>query len=99
MRFAIGVGLALLALFIYSALETGAPSWGTSVVETFRPTRAHLAVQVLLDDVAIAILFVRMAAAFGPRRAVIAVAFLFALGHVPTMLASGASCATSGWAS
>lgn len=89
LRLALGAGLALLALFIYSALETGAPSWGTSVVEVIRPTRTHLAVQVLLEDLAIAILFVRMAAAFGPRSAVIGVAFLFALGHVPTMLASG----------
>jgi hypothetical protein len=49
---------------------------------------AHLAVQVLLEDLAIAILFVR-AAAVGPRAVILGVAALFAAGHVPALLARG----------
>jgi hypothetical protein len=89
LRAAIGIGFALFALLIYSTFERGAPSWPAAVAEVFRPGRAHLAVQVLLEDLGIAILFVRFAAALGVRRAVVAVALLFALGHVPTMIANG----------
>jgi hypothetical protein len=90
LRLLVGVSVALFALAIYSTLERDAPSWVTTIREVFRPGRAHFAVQVLLEDLGIAILFVRLAAALGARRAVIGVAMLFALGHVPSMLTTGA---------
>jgi len=94
-RLAIGLGLALLALMLYSGLERGAPSWAETIRGVYRPAaaQAHLAVHVLLEDLAIAILFVRVAAAIGPRAAILSVAALFAAGHVPSMLASGAVAA------
>jgi hypothetical protein len=46
---------------------------------------------VLLEDLAIAILFVRLAAAAGPGVAILGTAALFAAGHVPALLAEGAS--------
>jgi hypothetical protein len=88
-QLAVGVCLGLFALLLYATLERGAPSWFKTVAEVYRPARAHLAIQVLLEDVAIAILFVRVAAAAGPRAAVLVVALLFAGGHVPSMLAHG----------
>lgn len=48
-------------------------------------------VQVFLEDVTIAVLFVRLAAAIGNRRATGVVAALFAAGHIPTLLSQGAS--------
>jgi hypothetical protein len=42
-----------------------------------------------LEDIAIAILMVRFAAAIGPRRAILVVAALFAAGHIPALLATG----------
>jgi hypothetical protein len=46
--------------------------------------------------VAIAILFVRFAAALGARRTILLVAILFALAHVPALVQSGASASSLG---
>ena len=43
-------------------------------------------VQVLLEDLAIAILFVRLSSAVGSRAATVLVACLFAAGHIPAMV-------------
>ena len=91
LRLAVGVVLAMVVLFLFSSLEAGAPSYGDTLRGVFAPARAHLAVQVLLEDVAIAILFVRVAAAVGHRKAVVGVALLFAAAHIPALLAQGAA--------
>lgn len=88
-RLAIGISLALFALLLYSTLEQGAPPWPETIRRVYTPARFHLAVQVLLEDLAIAILFVRLAAAAGTRAAILGVAALFAVAHVPSMIASG----------
>ncbi|MGH7561747.1 MAG: hypothetical protein ACRENB_12095 [Gemmatimonadales bacterium] len=88
-RLAIGMGVALFTLFLYSTLERGGLPWPEAIKRVYTPARAHLAVQVLLEDVAIAILFVRLAAALGPRGATLGVAALFAASHIPTMIARG----------
>ncbi|HXV14311.1 MAG TPA: hypothetical protein VEC56_08905 [Candidatus Krumholzibacteria bacterium] len=93
LRVTTGVAFALVALFLYSQFEAGAPSYADTLRGVFDPSRAHLAVQVLLEDVAIAILFVRLAAALGQRKAIILVALLFAGAHIPAMVAQGASAA------
>jgi hypothetical protein len=93
LRVTIGVAFALAALFLYSSFEAGAPSYAETLRGVFAPSRAHLAVQVLLEDVAIAILLVRVAAAVGSRKAVVGVAFLFAAAHIPAMLAQGVAFA------
>jgi hypothetical protein len=92
-RLAIGVGLALIALLVFSALEDGGLSYWDTIKAVFRPANAHLAVQVLLEDLAIAVVFVRVAAALHLRWAILLVAALFAVGHLPALLASGASTA------
>ena len=46
--------------------------------------------QVLLEDMAIAILFIRFRAAIGGKAAVVLVAALFAAGHIPALLSGGA---------
>jgi len=89
LRVAVGVGLALATLLIYSTLEQGAPSFVETLRSVYTPTRSHLAVQVLLEDLAIAILFVRLAGAIGPRKAVLGVAALFAAAHIPSVIAHG----------
>ncbi len=93
LRVAIGVAFALVVLFLFSSLEAGASAYGETVRGVFDPSRAHLAVQVLLEDIAIAILLVRLAAALGPRRAIVGVAILFAAAHIPAMVSQGASAA------
>jgi hypothetical protein len=90
-RLAIGLGLAVIALVIYTALERGAPSFLSALQRVFDPRNGHVAVQVLLEDITIAILMVRFGAALTNKWAVIVAAALFAGGHIPTMVSQGAS--------
>lgn len=86
-----GLALALAALGVY-LLVRGAPErYGELVQFVFAPDKAKLAVQVLLEDIAIAALLLSLAAAVGPRIAIGVVAALFAAAHIPAMLAAGAS--------
>ena len=88
-RVVVGVGLSLVALLLFAVLKQGAPSWTSAVAGVYRPSKVHVAVQVLLEDLAIAILFVRLSAAAGPRAALLGVAGLFAAAHIPAMLTQG----------
>lgn len=92
-RFFIGLGLAVIALAIYAELERGAPGFVSALQRVFNPGKSHVAVQVLLEDVTIAILMVRLSAALTIKWAVIVAAALFAAGHIPTMVSEGASIA------
>lgn len=89
LRLAIGIALAFVVLWMFSILEAGAPSFASTLRDVSPIRHVHHAVQVLLEDIAIAILFVRVAAALGPRRAIVAVALLFAAAHIPAMIAGG----------
>ena len=92
LRVLIGFFIALVVLFMFTRLEAGAePSFGVAFHTIYVPWKLHLAVQVLLEDIAIAILFVRLAAAVGHRKAIVGVALLFAVAHIPAMISQGAS--------
>ena len=91
LRVLVGLSLALLGVLVFTAVRANANTWLGAVRETYRYRNVDLAVQVLLEDVAIAILLVRLAAAAGARIALPVVAALFAAGHVPAMLAEGAT--------
>lgn len=86
----LGIGLALVALGVYLLLRGAPERYGDLVQFVFAPDKAKLAVQVLLEDVAIAALLLSLAAATGPRIAIGIVAALFAAAHIPAMLAAGA---------
>ena len=91
LRLGIGVGLALVALLVYSMLETGGLSFADTFNAVFRFNNTHIAVQVLLEDIAIAVVFVRVAAALQARWAILLVAALFAAAHLPALIAGEAS--------
>jgi hypothetical protein len=95
-RVAIGLGLAWLALFAYALARPGPGAWPRLVAEVYAPSHISHLVQVLLEDVSIAILFVRLRGAMGRRWTLLLVAVLFAAAHVPGMLAGGAD-ASSLW--
>jgi hypothetical protein len=95
-RIAIGLGLALLALFAYALARSGPGAWPRLVADVYAPRHVSHLVQVLLEDVSIAILFVRLRGALGSRWTLVLVAVLFAAAHVPGMLASEAD-ASSLW--
>jgi hypothetical protein len=88
-RLLVGIVLASLAVATYSLLRDGAdPPW-VILGRIWRYDHIDEMVQVFLEDVTIAILFVRLAGAIGIRGATIVVACLFAAGHIPTMLTQG----------
>lgn len=58
-----------------------------------RTDNLDYAVQVLLEDIAIAALLLRARGVIGARWTVVGVAVLFALAHVPAMLTEGANMA------
>jgi hypothetical protein len=93
LRIALGLVLASLAIVGYVLVQRQAPTVWIVLSRVFHPRSTHVAVQVLLEDIAIAILFVRLASAIGPRVTVALVASLFAAGHVPSLMAQGTTSA------
>jgi hypothetical protein len=91
LRLLAGLGLALLSILVYTLLRANSDSWLTVISRTYHPRNLPHLVQVLLEDLGIAIIFVRFASALGSRRTVLIVAVLFALAHIPAMLSGGAT--------
>lgn len=89
-RLATGLLLAILAAGTYTLLRNGSNGIVSVAGRIARYDHVDEAVQVLLEDLTIAFLFVRLAAAIGSRWSVVAVALLFAVGHVPALIARGA---------
>ena len=90
-RVLVGVLLSSVAVTAYSLLRDGAdPPW-ILLGRVWRYENLDEMAQVFLEDVAIAILFVRLAAAIGSRWATVVVACLFAAGHIPAMASQGAT--------
>jgi hypothetical protein len=90
LRLLVGTGLALLAILAFTLVREGSDNWITVVPRVYRPANVSFAVQVFCEDVAIAVVFVRFQAAVGGWVSIFLVALLFALAHVPTLLAHGA---------
>lgn len=87
----VGAILAAVALVAY-ATAAGNPAGVVKLAASIVvPTNIHHVVQVLLEDIAIAALLARVAAALGGRVAVVVVAVLFAASHIPALLANGAA--------
>jgi hypothetical protein len=90
-RVGIGVVLAAVALAVHVGVRRLMGDDVLLVPRVLRLENVDVAFQVLFEDVAVAILLVRLAAAIGTRPAVVAAASLFAAGHIPSMLARGAN--------
>lgn len=90
MRLLVGIVLASLAVSAYSLLREGANAPWDLLGNIWQYEHIDEMVQVFLEDLTIAILFVRVAGAIGNRWATVVVACLFAAGHIPVMLSQGA---------
>lgn len=90
-RILLGFVLASLAVTAYGLLRNGADAPWVMVSRIWRYQNIDEMVQVFLEDLAIAILFVRLAGAIGSHRATVVVACLFAAGHIPALLSEGAT--------
>lgn len=97
-RLGAGVALALGALLAYGLVREGAAPFSTILARVVVPAHLDEAVQVALEDLLIAALFVRCVAALrSSRTTVVLVAVLFAAGHVPALLAEGAGASELLW--
>jgi hypothetical protein len=90
-RLLAGLVLAAMAVTTYSLLRDGADAPWVILGRIWRYDNVDKMVQVFLEDLTIAILFVRLASSIGSRWAVVIVAGLFAAGHIPAMLSGGAN--------
>jgi hypothetical protein len=90
-RILVGMGLGLVALAAYTLVRGGSHDFFTTALNVYRFENLDFAVQVFLEDFTIAVLATRLSAAMGFMRTVLLVAALFAAGHIPSMLANGAS--------
>jgi hypothetical protein len=90
-RLLVGFVLASLAVTAYSFLRDGAHAPWTLMAGIWRYEHIDSMVQVFLEDITIAVLFVRLAAAIGNRWATVVVACLFAAGHIPALISQGAT--------
>lgn len=88
-RLAVGLGVAAVAVTTYALLRDGAGAPWVVLGRLVAYDHLDELVQVLLEDVTIAILFVRLAGAMGRTGATLVVAVLFAAGHLPVMLSQG----------
>jgi hypothetical protein len=88
-RLLVGIVLAGLAIVTYSLLRENADAPWLIWSRIWRYENIDLMVQVFLEDLTIAILFVRFAGAIGNGWASFVVACLFAAGHIPAMLSQG----------
>lgn len=89
-RLAVGLVLSQIALLVFATAKFRLADYPSLVVDVYRWGHFGLAVQVFLEDAAIALLMCRLAAAMrNPSLAAPAVGFLFAAGHVPTMISEG----------
>ncbi len=95
-RLAAGIGIALFAILIFTMVRTGSDSFFQVVSRTYHYQNiAHL-VQVFMEDITIAYLFIRLRAVLKLRGAIVLVATLFAAGHIPAMISEGYSFAELG---
>ena len=83
-----GLGLAVIAVLIYSIIGSE-KSFLTILFDTYAFENLGYLVQVLLEDIVIAALLLRLLKATSLKITLIIVPALFALGHVPTMIAEG----------
>jgi hypothetical protein len=90
-RLLVGLALAGLAVTAYSLLRAGASAPWIVFGRIWRYAHLDKMVQVFLEDVTVAILFVRLSSAIGSRWATGIVACLFAAGHIPAMVSRGAA--------
>lgn len=88
-RVACGLLIAFLTIAVFRFSREGAVGYFKLIQEVYHPQNLSYLVQVLGEDLAIAILFVRLRAAIGLKASIILVASLFAAGHIPALLAKG----------
>lgn len=93
LRVVSGIGLACVALAVYAAVRADAIPYPQLLSRVYDPRNVSFLAQVLLEDIAVAVIFVRLRALVGTAWALGLTAILFAAGHIPAILAAGFTAA------
>ncbi len=91
LRLGVGVLAGLCALVAHQATAGRLDTLPSSIAQIIRPANIPYGVQILGEDLAIAMLLASLLRKITPRTAVVATGLLFALGHVPAMITDGAT--------
>ncbi len=97
-RLGIGFVLAIIAVCVFVLIRQPSDSLGSVLGNVYHPKNAGYAVQIFLEDIAIAVVFVRFQSAIGSKWfliVLVAVAFLFSASHYPAKLSEGLSFMTA----
>lgn len=87
----VGIGLiaALSAILVVALTKGSINNYFNILAETYNLGNFSHLVQVFMEDMAIAICFVRLQAFLGKKWAIILIPVLFAAGHIPALLSMG----------
>ncbi len=88
-RLVIGLVITICSLLVYWLIRKNAPSFESLLTNTYHPKNISHLVQIFMEDITIALIFVRLSAWIGNKRTIAIVAILFAAGHIPSLLTSG----------
>lgn len=89
LRLLIGLALALISVLSYSIFRQDSASLTSMLVNIYHPKNISHLVQVFMEDITIALLFVRLAAWIGRKWSILLVSILFAAGHIPALISNG----------
>jgi hypothetical protein len=88
-RLGLGLLAALVALVAHHATLARLDDVPASFAQIVSPVNVSYLIQILGEDLAIAMLLASLLRTITPRTAVVATGLLFALGHVPAMIDGG----------
>ena len=80
--------ISICASWVLPVRQNPAP-FGTILSNIYHPREISQFVQVFMEDVTIALLFVRLSKWISTKWTIVVVATLFAAGHIPSMISSG----------
>ncbi|WP_271766469.1 CPBP family glutamic-type intramembrane protease [Aquimarina algiphila] len=91
LRITIGLCIAICSLFAYWITRKDIGSFGEMLFRIYHSKNLAFLMQVFMEDITIALLFVRLSAWINRKWTIILVAILFACGHIPSFVAGGAT--------
>ncbi len=90
-RLLTGLFLAICSLIIYWLTRRDSNGFGNILLNIYHYQNISHLVQVFMEDVTIALIFVRLSAWIGNKWSIFIVAVLFSAAHIPSLLTNGAT--------
>lgn len=89
-RLFIGLLFALCSIIIYWLTRKDSKELGFILLNIYHYHNLSHLVQVFMEDITIALIFVRLSAWIGNKWTILIAAILFSAGHIPSMISDGA---------